>query len=223
MHIAPDLVSPEKLLLAYGTAAAAGAMTVKFALDSVRERGVVSLFTRAGLSTAAVFCFFQVFPHYPVGVSEVHLILGSTLLLIFGAAPAAFGLALGLLLQGLFFAPFDLPQFFANVTTLIAPLLAIKFLADRIIRRDTAYVDLRYSQALALSATYQGGVVLWVAFWALYGQGFAAGNIASVASFGGAYMLVVLAEPLIDLAVLAGAKTVRGLAKTGLVTPRLFA
>ncbi|QYO77512.1 energy-coupling factor ABC transporter permease [Devosia salina] len=223
MHIEPGLVSPEKMLLAYATAAAAGAMTVKFALDSIRERGVVSLAARAVLASAAVFTFFEVFPHYPVGVSEVHLILGSTLLLIFGAAPAAIGLAVGLLIQGLFFAPFDLPQYFANVTTLVAPLVAIKFLADRIVRPDTAYVDLRYSQALALSATYQGGVVLWVAFWALYGQGVGADNLTSVATFGGAYMLVVLAEPLIDLAVLAGAKLVRGLGKTGLVTSRLYA
>lgn len=223
MHIEPGLVSPEKMLLAYATAAAAGAMTVKFAVDTVRERGAVSLLTRTVLSTAAVFCFFQVFPHYPVGVSEVHLILGSTLLLIFGAAPAAFGLALGLLVQGIFFAPFDLPQYFANVTTIIAPLVAIKYLADRIVRPDTPYVDLRYTQALALSATYQGGVVLWVAFWAFYGQGFGAENFTSVVTFGGAYMLVVLAEPLIDLAVLAGAKLVRGVAKTGLVTSRLYA
>ena len=223
MHIEPGLVSPEKMLLAYATAAAAGAMTVKFAVNTVRERGALSLLARAAIATAAVFVFFEVFPHYAVGVSEVHLILGSTLLLLFGAAPAAIGLALGLAIQGLFFAPFDLPQYFANVTTLVAPLVAIKFLADRIIRPDTAYVDLRYGQALALSATYQGGVVLWVAFWALYGQGFGAENLASVVTFGGAYMLVVLLEPLVDLAVLAGAKLIRGLGKTGLVTPRLYA
>jgi len=223
MHIEPDLISPEKMLLAYATAAAAGAMTVKFAADTLRERGLVSLLARTVLATGAVFCFFEVFPHYAVGVSEVHLILGSTLLLIFGAAPAAIGLALGLLIQGLFFAPFDLPQYFANVTTLIAPLVAIKFLADRIIPANTPYVDLRYGQALALSATYQGGVVLWVAFWALYGQGFGAENLTDIVTFGGAYMLVVLLEPLVDLAVLAGAKLARGLAPTGLVTPRLFA
>ncbi|NGP17390.1 energy-coupling factor ABC transporter permease [Devosia aurantiaca] len=223
MHIEPDLVSPEKMLLAYATAAAAGAMAVKFAVDTVRTRGALSLLARTAIATAAVFVFFEVFPHYAVGVSEVHLILGSTLLLLFGAAPAAFGLALGLLVQGLFFAPFDLPQYFANVTTLVAPLVAIKFVADRIIRPDTAYVDLRYGQALALSATYQGGVVLWVAFWALYGQGFGAENLSAVASFGGAYMLVVLLEPLVDLLVLAGAKLVRGLGKTGLVTSRLYA
>ena len=52
-----------------------------------------------------MFSFFEVFPHEPVGVSEVHLILGSTLLLMFGAGAAAIGLAFGLLVQGLFFAP----------------------------------------------------------------------------------------------------------------------
>lgn len=222
MHIEPDLISPEKMLLAYGTAAAAGAFTVKLALDAVRERGALSLATRAVAATAAVFCFFQILPHHPVGISEVHLILGSTLLLILGTAPAAIGLALGLLIQGLFFTPFDLPQYFANVTTLLVPLFAIKLLADRIIRSDTPYVDIGYGQALALSATYQGGVVLWVGFWALYGQGFGAENVTAVATFGGAYMLVVLLEPLIDLAVLAGAKMARGLGRTGLVTPRLY-
>ena len=223
MHIEPGLISPEKMLLAYATAAAAAGYTLKLAVDGVRERGLASLIARTALATASVFCFFQVLPHYPVGISEVHLIVGSTLLLIFGAAPASVGLALGLLVQGLFFAPFDLPQYAANVTTLLVPLFAIKVLADRIIRRDTPYVDLRYRQALALSATYQGGVVLWVGFWAFYGQGFGADNLVSVASFGGAYMLVVVLEPLIDLAVLAGAKLARGLGRTGLVTPRLYA
>lgn len=222
MHIEPGLVSPEKMLLAYATTAAAGGVTAKLAWDAIRERDPLSLLARSVATTAAVFCFFEIFPHQAVGVSEVHLILGSTLLLVFGAAPAAIGLALGLLMQGLFFAPFDLPQYFANVTTLLVPLFAIKLVADRIIRPDTPYVDLRYGQALALSATYQGGVVLWVGFWALYGQGLGADNLVSVASFGGAYMLVVLLEPLIDLAVLAGAKLARGLAHTGLVTPRLY-
>ena len=223
MHIEPGLIDPAKMLLAYATGAGAGVYTAKLAWDSLKERSPVSLLARSVLSTAAVFSFFELLPHYPVGVSEVHLILGTTLLLIFGAAPAAIGLALGLLLQGLFFAPFDLPQYAANVTTLLVPLFAIKLVADRIIAPQTPYVDISYLQALKLSTTYQGGVVLWVGFWALYGQGFGSENLTSIVTFGGAYMLVILAEPLIDLAVLAGAKTVRGLARTGLVTPRLFA
>ncbi|SMH41416.1 energy-coupling factor ABC transporter permease [Maritimibacter sp. HL-12] len=223
MHIEPGLVAPAKMIVAYATAGGAGLWTAKLAWEALKERGLTSLAARTAATTALVFSFFEILPHYPVGVSEVHFILGSTLLLIFGAAPAAIGLALGLLAQGLLFAPFDLPQYAANITTLLVPLFAIKALADRIIAPETPYVDLKYRQALALSTTYQGGIVAWVAFWALYGQGFGADNMASVVTFGGAYMLVVLLEPLIDLAVLAGAKTVRGLEKTGLVTPRLFA
>ena len=222
MHIEPGLVDPAKMVLAYGTAAAAGGYTLKLAWEAVKAQGPVSLVARSVAATALTFSFFEVLPHYPVGVSEVHLILGSTLFLLLGAAPAAFGLALGLLMQGLFFAPFDLPQYFANVTTLLVPLFAISALAKRIIAPDTPYVDLKYGQALALSTAYQGGIVAWVAFWALYGQGFGAANLTSVVSFGGAYMLVVLLEPLVDLAVLAGAKAMRGLEKTGLVTPRLY-
>jgi len=222
MHIEPGLVAPAKMVLAYATAAGGAAVTAKFAWETLKEKGLGSLVGRSAIATAAGFSFFQVLPHFPVGVSEVHFILGSTLLLVLGAAPAAFGLALALLAQGLIFAPFDLPQYFANVTTLIVPLIAIKYVADKLIKSETAYVDIKYKDALALSTTYQGGVVLWVAFWAFYGQGFGAATTTSVFAFGGAYMLVVLIEPLVDLAVLAGAKSARGLAKTGLVTPRLF-
>jgi hypothetical protein len=219
MHIEPGLVGPAKMVLAYATATGAGAYTLKLAWDTLRESGLASLAARSVATTGAVFAFFQLLPHFPVGVSEVHFILGSTLLLLFGAAPAAIGLALGLLAQGVLVAPFDLPQYFANVTTLLVPLLAIKALADRIIAPGTAYVDLSYAQTLKLSTTYQAGIVAWVAFWAFYGQGF--GAASSVFAFGGAYMMVVLIEPLVDLAVLAGAKSLRSFAASGLFTPRL--
>lgn len=222
MHIEPGIVNGAKLLLSYGTAAAAGGLTLKFAADSVRAGGVASLVARAVLAAVATFGFFQVLPHYPVGVSEVHLILGSTLFLLFGAAPAAIGLALGLLAQGLFFAPTDLPQYGMNLTTLLVPLFGLQLLARRIIAPGTAYVDLTYRQALSLSVAFQGGIVAWVAFWAVYGQGLGAETLASVATFGAAYMTVVLLEPLVDLGVLAGAKALRGLRDSGLVTPRLF-
>jgi len=223
MHIEPGLIAPAKMALAYATAAGASAYTAKLAWDAVKTRGPVSLAARSVATTALVFSFFEILPTFPVGVSEVHFILGSTLLLIFGAAPAAIGLVLGLLLQAMFFAPSDMPQYFANITTLLVPLFAIRALAERIIAPSTPYVDLKYRQALALSTTYQGGIVIWVAFWALYGQGFGADNMASIVTFGAAYMLVILLEPLIDLAVLAGAKSLRGLEKSGLVTARLFA
>ncbi len=221
MHIEPGIVTGAKIALSYATAAGVGVFGAKLAWNSLRESGLPSLVGRSMLTTALVFGFFQILPQFPVGVSEVHFILGSTLFLLFGAAPAAIGLALGLLIQGLLFAPLDLPQYGMNVTTLLVPLFALRALAGRIIAPNTAYVDLSYGQALALSTAYQGGVVAWVAFWAIYGQGLA--GIGSVAAFGLAYMMVVLIEPLVDLAVLAGAKSLRGLRDSGLVTQRLFA
>src|SRR5579871_5156888 len=137
MHIEPGIVDGTKILLSYATAAAAGGDAAKLAADTIREQGAMSFAARASATTALVFCFFEILPHFPIGVSEVHFIFGSTLFLIFGAAPAAFGLALGLLLQGLFFVPSDLPQYGMNVTTLLVPLFAINTLAARIVARDT--------------------------------------------------------------------------------------
>lgn len=221
MHIEEGIVTGAKLVVGWATAAGAGLYTARLALDALRDRGAASLAARGAVATAAVFAFFELLPTQPVGVSEVHFILGSTLFLILGAAPAAIGLALGLLLQGLFFAPFDLPQYGMNVTTLLVPLFAVQALARRIIAPATPYVDLTYLQALKLSTAYQGGVVAWVAFWAFLGQGFEA--TSAVLTFGAAYMLVIVLEPLVDLAVLAAAKSARGLAGSGLVTPRLHA
>jgi len=221
MHIEPGLVEAGKLWLSYVTAASVGTYTVKLVADAIGERGAVSLVVRAAAATALVFGFFELLPHHPVGVSEVHLILGSTLFLLFGAAPAAVGLALGLLIQGLFFAPFDLPQYGMNVTTLLVPLLAVAALARRIIAPNTPYVDLGYRQALGLSTAFQSGIVAWVAFWAFYGKGFTAENALSVLTFGSAYMTVVILEPLLDLAVLAGAKATHRLRNSRLVERRL--
>ncbi|MHC5349096.1 energy-coupling factor ABC transporter permease [Metapseudomonas furukawaii] len=222
MHIEPGVVEGAKLFLSYATAVAGLGLTAKLARDAVRENGgAAALALRSLLTTALVFGFFEVLPHHPVGVSEVHLILGSTLLLMFGAGAAAIGLAAGLLIQGLFFAPFDLPQYGMNVTTLLVPLWGIHELARRIIPARTAYVDTSYKQALALSTAYQGGIVAWVAFWAFYGHGFSAENLASVGSFGLAYMSVVLVEPLIDLGVLAAAKSLTRYSQGPLFNVRL--
>jgi len=221
MHIEPGLVDSAKITLSYATAAAAIGYAIKLVPETLRVQGVVSFAQRTAIATVLVFSFFEVLPHVRVGVSELHLILGSTLFLLFGAAPAACGLALGLLAQGLLFEPADLPQYGMNVTTLLVPLFAIRALAERVIPGKSAYVDLRYGQALALSTAYQSGIVAWVAFWALYGAGFGAQNLAAIASFAASYALVIVVEPLADLAVLAVAKSLRDVIAGGLVTRRL--
>ncbi len=221
MHIEPGIVDGTKIVLSYATAAAAGGYALKLAGETVREQGMASTVIRTVATTLLVMFFFEILPHFSVGVSEVHFIFGSTLFLIFGAAPAALGLALGLLLQGLFLVPTDLPQYGMNVTTLLVPLFAINALAARVIAEDTAYVDLRYGQALSLSTAYQAGIVTWVAFWAIYGRGMGAENLSSILSFGASYAMVIVVEPLVNLGVLALAKSLRGILDGGLVTPRL--
>lgn len=61
-----------------------------------------------------------------------------------------------------------------------------------------------------------------MAFWAIYGQGFGADNIHSIATFGGAYLLVIIVEPLADLAVLAAAKAIHALRGSAFIQRKLY-
>lgn len=203
MHIEAGVVQGAKMVLSYGTGVAVVGVGAKLAMEHIKQSGALSLLLRTIISTLLVFTFFEVLPHYPIGVSEVHLILGTTLLMMFGVAPAMMGLALGLLIQGVTVAQFDLPQYGINVTTLLASMVALNYATQKIVPSGTAYKDISYSQMLKMSIVWEGAIVSWVAFWAFYGQGFGAENLQNVLSFGSAYMLVVLIEPLIDLAILS--------------------
>jgi ABC-type Co2+ transport system permease subunit len=207
MHIEPGVVNGAKMVLGYATAATTITVGAKLAWENIKENGLASFLVKSLLATIIVFSCFEILPHYPIGVSEVHLILGTTIFLIFGVAPAMVGLALGLLIQGIFFAPTDLPQYGINVTTLLASMLLLNYASKKIIPKNIAYKDISYSQLLKLSIIWEGSIVSWVAFWAFYGQGFGAENIHNVLIFGASYMLVIILEPLIDLAVLAAVKT----------------
>jgi len=206
MHIEAGVVDGAKMLLSYGTAAAVFGATAKVAFDNMKENGLVSLILKSLIATIIVFFCFEVLPHYPIGVSEVHLILGTTIFLVFGIAPAAIGLATGLAIQGLFFAQFDLPQYGINVTTLLASMFILNVAVKKIIPSGTAYKDISYSQMLKMSIVWEGAIVSWVAFWAVYGQGVGVENLASIFSFGSAYMAVVIIEPVVDMAVLTAVK-----------------
>ena len=74
MHIEPGLVDGTKIFLSYATATAALAYSAKLAWDMLKSDGLAALLLRSVIATALVFAFFEVFPHHPVGVSEVHLI-----------------------------------------------------------------------------------------------------------------------------------------------------
>lgn len=222
MHIEPGIVHGAKMALALATAAGAAGMTVRLIAKDLLTRPLVSLTARSLIATLVGLLFFEVLPHLPVGVSEVHFILGTSLLLILGVAPTAIGLAGALALKGLVFAPSDLPMYAVNVTTLLMPLFAIRLLARTWLPKGVAYVDLGYKDVLKLSAAYQGGVIAWVAFWVIYGQGIGAETLASLTTFALAYAMVIVVEPLIDLALLAVARSAHGLRGSSLVEERLF-
>ena len=222
MHIEPGVVDGAKILLSIGTASVAFALTAKAAIDMLRSDGFSALVTRSFIATFLVFCSFEVLWHHPVGVSEVHLIMGSTLFLLFGAAPTALGLALGLLIQGVFFAPTDLPQLGMNLTSLLLPLFAMGGIAKRLIAPSTPYVDLTYPQTLKLSLVFQGGVVAWVVFWSVYGQGLSIPAMASILSFASAYAGVIVLESCLDVCLLAGAKRIRQVQDVNFFNSRLL-
>ena len=221
MHIEPGVVNETKMALSYAVAAGAAGLTIKYSIDTLRQSNSTAFVLRFTMAALLTVFFFEVLPKFPVGVSEVHFIFGSTLFLLFGAAPAAIGLAAGLAIQGLFLAPTDLPQYFMNASTLLFPLFAISWVAGRIISPNTAYVDCTYKQVLKLSASYQSGIVAWVAFWAFYGQGFGADNISEVTGFGLAYLSVIVIEPIVDVVLLAIAKMRQDMASGMLFTTRL--
>ena len=222
MHIEPGIVQGAKLLLGFGTALTAGGLVLRQCQEFLVQYGLSTLLGRTICTSLLVFSFFEIFPSSPVGVSEVHLILGSTLFLLFGLVPTALSLAIGLLAQGILLAPLDLPQYGMNVTTLLLPLFLVSAVAKRIILRKTAYRNLNYRQVLQLSLVYQGGIVSWVTFWAFYSQGFGAENIAQVLSFGNTYLTMIVLEPLINLSLLAGVKAFPALNSSSLLSGRLF-
>ena len=222
MHIEPGIVNETKIVLSHATAAGAAGLMIKYSVDALRQSDSAAFALRSAMAALLTVFFFEVLPKFPVGVSEVHFIFGSTLFLLFGAASAAIGLAAGLAIQGLFLSPADLPQYFMNTSTLLFPLFAISWVAGKVIAPNTAYVDCTYKQLLKLSATYQAGIVSWVAFWAFYGQGFGADNISAVTGFGLAYLSVILIEPIVDMALLAIAKMRRDMASSMFFTTRLI-
>jgi ABC-type Co2+ transport system permease subunit len=124
MHIEPGVVDGAKLAIGYATAVGFMGLTFRYLIKDILKGHANRLLVETIVTAFITLLSFEVFPHPTVGVSEVHIILGSTLLLLFGLVPAALGMASGLLLQGMLFALSDLPQFGMNVTTLLASLFA---------------------------------------------------------------------------------------------------
>jgi hypothetical protein len=208
MHIEPGIVNGAKIGLSYFTGAAAIAIGLKLLIQRIfNNTSVLLTAVRCLITTLFVFSFFEILPQYPLGVSEVHFIFGATLFLFFGAGATAFGLVAGLSLQGFLLAPSDLPQLYINISTLLFPLFAVSYISKKIIPANIAYTDLKYRHVISLTSIYQGGIILWVAFWCFYGQGFNQETFYNVGIFSLAYSTVIGIECLLDVGLLATLKS----------------
>ena len=208
MHIEPGVVNGAKIGLSYLTGATAIAIGLKLLIQRIfNNTSVLLTAVRCLITTVFVFSFFEILPQYPLGVSEVHFIFGATLFLFFGAGATAFGLVAGLSLQGLLLAPSDLPQLYINISTLLFPLFAVSYISKKIIPANIAYTDLKYRHVISLTGIYQGGIILWVAFWCFYGQGFNQETFYNVGIFSLAYSTVIGIECLLDVGLLATLKS----------------
>lgn len=196
MHIEPGVLASTKVLLANGAAVA------------LLAAHTPALFKRPALwlRTAGAAVFFSLFMqafHLPVGPSELHFVGAMPVYLSFGALPALFGFALGLLAQGLLFEPQDLVHLGVNFLSLAVPLLAL----HHTLGARLAPSQLRASQLVKLDAVYYAGVTLMVGFW--LSQAETSTALADWAQFAVSYLAIVAIEPLVTIACVRGVAMLR--------------
>ena len=185
MHIEPGFVAPAKVAIANVTA-----MGV---LGLYAKGFIKNPFDIVKMVLAAIFfsIFMQGF-HMNVGPSELHFIGGMAIYLTLGFAPALFGFAAGLLLQGLFFDPMDLQHLAVNSLSLILPLITVHYTAGRKLFDKSLGKRLSWKEILKLDAIFYSGVTGMVGFWLFIGE--VATPLSSWLTFTSSYLAVVACE-----------------------------
>ena len=191
MHIEPGYVASAKILAANIAAAAL------LGSQSVHLLKAPPLVVRSLIAGVLFMLFMQAF-HLPVGPSELHFLGAMPLYLALGFVPALFGFAIGLLAQGLLFAPADLAHIGVNTLSLAVPLLLVHATLGKRLQAARARLDLR--GILKLDAAFYSGVTLMVGFWLAIGE--VATPLAAWLAFASSYAAIVLVEPVITLLVL---------------------
>lgn len=158
MHIEPGFIAAPTLLYAN---AVAGALCLGRLAELVRRPGLV---VRSLLSAAFFSLFMQSF-HLSVGPSELHFIGASIIYFTLGFIPTMLGFPLGLLTQGLLFAPTDLVHLGVNSLSLMLPLLAAHALCSGAGKSAGGRTGFSLGGVTRFDAVFHGGVVSMVAFW----------------------------------------------------------
>ncbi len=188
MHIEPGFIAPAKLVFANVTAAAvlAGHLKGVFRAPAVLLRTLLA---------AAFFSFFMESFHMYVGPSELHFVGAMAIYLTLGYLPTLYGFALGLLLQGLLFAPQDLVHLAVNSLSLIVPLLAVHHSIGKNVAAGQR--NLSWKEVVRLDAVYYSGVTLMVGFWLAFAE--VETPFLAWAKFAASYAALVLIEPVVTM------------------------
>lgn len=192
MHIEPGYVASAKILAANLAAAAL------LGSQSIHLLKAPQLVVRSLIAGVLFLLFMQAF-HLPVGPSELHFLGAMPLYLALGFVPALFGFAIGLLAQGLLFAPADLVHIGVNTLSLAVPLTLVHATLGKRLLAARARLDLR--AVLKLDAAFYSGVTLMVGFWLAVGE--VATPLSAWLAFASSYAAIVTVEPLLTLLVVA--------------------
>ncbi len=192
MHIEPGYIASAKILAANLAAAAL------LGSQSVHLLKAPPLVVRSLIAGVLFMLFMQAF-HLPVGPSELHFLGAMPLYLALGFVPALFGFAIGLLAQGLLFAPADLAHIGVNTLSLAVPLLLVHATLGRRLQAARARLDLR--GILKLDAAFYSGVTLMVGFWLAIGE--VATPLSAWLAFASSYASIVAVVPLITLVLIS--------------------
>ncbi|MFP4130159.1 MAG: energy-coupling factor ABC transporter permease [Halorhodospira sp.] len=197
MHIEPGVLAQPKLILA-GTASAG---VLAYYLRYLARRPGDWL--RTALAAVFFSAFMQAF-HVPVGASELHFVGAMPIYLTLGFLPTLFGFAVGLLVQGILFAPGDLIHWAVNSLSLILPLALVHYTFGRRLREGGE--ALTWARIVRLDAIFYSGVAAMVGFWLAGTET----GLSAWAAWASSYAAIVAVEPLITYALIRTLRTQKG-------------
>lgn len=204
MHIEPGFVQPAKVVMAN---AGAATVLVWAAKEQIKDWAKAPwTLVKTGLAAVAFTVFMQSFSA-PVGPSELHFTGAMVIYLTLGFWPALMGFAMGLLVQGLVFSPWDLVHLGVNSLSLMLPLIAVHFTLGKALFDENAKRRLNFATMVKLDAMYYAGVTSMVGFWLLVGGTETA--FTAWLTFAASYLVIVAAEPLLTFAVVGGLKKIQ--------------
>lgn len=196
MHIEPGFISGGKIMMASAAALGVGGAYAK-------ELIAKPAFLGRTLIAAGFFTLFMQAFHLPVGPSELHFVGAMMIYLTLGFIPTLFGFALGLLAQGLLFAPADLAHLAVNTLSLVLPLIGVHYTIGRKFRTEAAPVT--FAAIARMDGLYYAGVTGMVGFW--LSMSAVATPLAAWAAFASSYLIIVAAETCLTYAAVRALKS----------------